>query len=150
MPPAACCHGLCRLAVGLPIDPPEVRLAPDARPTWLNRDVAEVEVWCSDVGPPTTIGTINVDGRSTTIKTTISVLVRGSSPSVTGRVIVLRGKMDPGMSLSHRRVVTSSSWSTDYDVNLSFDQLSSVRSLIPFWMPIRVVSLFSDVIAEVP
>ncbi|RWV85793.1 hypothetical protein GW17_00052390 [Ensete ventricosum] len=65
MPPAACCQGLCRLAVGLPIDPPEVRLAPDARPTWLNRDVAEVEVWCSDVGRPTTIGTINVDGRST-------------------------------------------------------------------------------------
>ncbi|RWW69214.1 hypothetical protein BHE74_00023204 [Ensete ventricosum] len=43
----ACCQGRCRLAQGLPIDPTEARSTPDARLTWLNCDVAEVEVWCS-------------------------------------------------------------------------------------------------------
>ncbi|RWW65517.1 hypothetical protein BHE74_00027170 [Ensete ventricosum] len=32
MPLAACCQGRCRLALGLPIDPPEARSAPDAHP----------------------------------------------------------------------------------------------------------------------
>ncbi|RWV78881.1 hypothetical protein GW17_00060074 [Ensete ventricosum] len=50
--------GHCRLAPGLSIDPPEARSAPDEHPTWLNHDVAEVGVWCSGVGGPTTIGPI--------------------------------------------------------------------------------------------
>ncbi|RWV78973.1 hypothetical protein GW17_00059970 [Ensete ventricosum] len=58
MSPIAYCQGLYRLAAGLPIDPPEVRSALDARLTWLNRDVVEVGVWCSSVGGLTTIGPI--------------------------------------------------------------------------------------------
>ncbi|RRT46582.1 hypothetical protein B296_00047212 [Ensete ventricosum] len=59
---------------------------------------------------------------------TISVLVCGSSSIVTGRVVIPR--VGPPTMTS--------------------DRLYWAWSLIPFWTLVRVVSLFSNVMAEVP
>ncbi|RWW38723.1 hypothetical protein BHE74_00056026, partial [Ensete ventricosum] len=56
----------------------------------------------------------------------------------------------PGIGLAHRGAIASSSWSADYDVNLSFDRVGWVWSLIPFRSSIGVISLFLDIMAEMP
>ncbi|RWV94992.1 hypothetical protein GW17_00042424 [Ensete ventricosum] len=56
----------------------------------------------------------------------------------------------PGIGLAHRGAIASSSWSADYDVNLSFDRVVWVWSLIPFRSSIGVISLFLDIMAEMP
>ncbi|RZR72690.1 hypothetical protein BHM03_00015893 [Ensete ventricosum] len=166
------------------------------------------------VGQP--IIALYVDERSTTIKTTISILVHGYSPIVIGKIIVPRGEIEspinpvnmdvsgvksylvrpsflkaskykidaygndqgnvmiwvffslgsetdlwvraaprplldygPGIGLARRGAISSRNRSTDYDVNLSFDWVIWARSPIPFWLPIGVVSLFLDIMAEV-
>ncbi|RZS14180.1 hypothetical protein BHM03_00045837 [Ensete ventricosum] len=67
-------------------------------------------------------------GSSTTMNDIINVFVLGSSPTVTGRVVVPAGETEPCVSFSGRGTVAPKRRSTDNDVYLFFNR--------PFWSSI--------------
>ncbi|RRT32042.1 hypothetical protein B296_00056209 [Ensete ventricosum] len=91
------------------------------------------------------------------MKTTIRVLVRGSSLIVNGRVVVPRGAVEspplldrgPSISFTHRGAVPTHREFADYDVDLSFDRVGRARLAISLRPPVWVVHSPLDIMTKV-